>query len=73
MTKSKQSEPNYQELKSELNDIMDQLGREDLDIDKALDYYQRGIELVKQLETYLKTAENKILELQATLKAPKSK
>ncbi|MEK7600266.1 MAG: exodeoxyribonuclease VII small subunit [Patescibacteria group bacterium] len=73
MTKSKQSEPSYQELKSELDDIMDQLGREDLDIDKALDYYQRGIELVKQLETYLKTAENKILELQTTLKAPKIK
>jgi exodeoxyribonuclease VII small subunit len=73
MTKSKQPEASYQELKSELDDIMDQLGREDLDIDKALDYYQRGIELVKQLEAYLKTAENKIQVLQATLKAPKSK
>lgn len=63
----------YQQLKTELDDVMFELSRDDLDIDKALEYYQRGIELVKQLETYLKTAENKVQELQATLKTAKSK
>ncbi len=67
------STPSYQELKTELDDIMAELSREDLDIDKALEYYKRGITLVKQLETYLKTAENKIQELQATHKAPRLK
>ncbi|MEK7594811.1 MAG: exodeoxyribonuclease VII small subunit [Patescibacteria group bacterium] len=71
MTKSAQ--PTYQDLKTELDDVMSELSREDLDIDKALQYYQRGIELVKQLETYLKTAENKVQELQATLKTAKTK
>ncbi|MEK7059370.1 MAG: exodeoxyribonuclease VII small subunit [Patescibacteria group bacterium] len=71
MTNSKQSKPSYQVLKAELDDIMAELGREDLDIDQALKHYQRGIELINQLELHLKTAENKIQELQAKLKTSK--
>lgn len=64
MAKSK-GEVNYQELKSELDQIMLSLQEEDLDVDKALEHYQRGLELVQQLETYLKDAENKIIEIKA--------
>jgi exodeoxyribonuclease VII small subunit len=63
MTKSK--EVNYQELKSELDEIMLSLQQEDLDVDKALEHYQRGLEIVQQLEAYLKDAENKIVEIKA--------
>lgn len=62
MTKPKQT---YQELKSQLDEVMQQLQREDLDIDKAIEYYQKGLELVRDIETYLKTAENKVTEIKA--------
>jgi exodeoxyribonuclease VII small subunit len=64
MTKSKPP-VNYETLKNELDDIMLELQREDLDVDKALEYYQRGLELVQALESYLKTAENTVKELKA--------
>jgi exodeoxyribonuclease VII small subunit len=58
----------YQELKAELDGIMLELQRDDLDVDTALKNYQRGLELVGQMEKYLKTAENKVKELKAKLK-----
>lgn len=63
MTKTNQS---YEALNSELEAIMLELQNEDLDIDLALKHYERGLELVKALENYLKNAENKINELKAT-------
>ncbi len=56
---------NYLVLKTELDEVMSKLQREDLDVDAALVYYQRGLELVKQLEAYLKSAENTLTKLQA--------
>lgn len=69
MAKAKEDEVNYEELKSELDDIMLALQQEDLDVDKAIEYYQRGLELVQSLEKYLKTAENRITELKAKFNA----
>lgn len=63
MTASKQVD--YRELSHELETIVADLQRDDLDIDVALKQYQRGLEVVKQLETYLKTAENTITKLKA--------
>jgi exodeoxyribonuclease VII small subunit len=63
MTKSK--EQNYEQLKAQLDEVMAALQQEDLDVDKALEYYQKGLELVQLLENYLKTAENKVTELKA--------
>jgi len=57
------AKPTYQELKAELDTIMTELQREDLDVDEALESYKRGLELVKQLQAYLKTAENSLTEL----------
>lgn len=54
---------NYQTLKDELDEILTDLQRDDLDVDAALQKYRRGLELVKELEAYLKTAENTINEL----------
>ncbi|HVV66591.1 MAG TPA: exodeoxyribonuclease VII small subunit [Candidatus Saccharimonadales bacterium] len=66
MSKAKQT-PNYQELKDELDKILEDLQREDLDVDAALKDYQRGLELVRQLEAYLASAENTVKELKASL------
>ena len=62
MAKEKAS---YEELKAELDSVMAALQQEDLDVDKALEYYERGLVLVKQLEDYLKTAENSVKQLKA--------
>jgi exodeoxyribonuclease VII small subunit len=45
--------------------VLGELQRDDLGVDAALKHYQRGLELVQQLEAYLKTAENKVTELKA--------
>jgi exodeoxyribonuclease VII small subunit len=60
----------YQALKSELDGIMLALQQENLDVDQALKYYGRGLELVKSLEAYLKTAENRVQELKAKFAGP---
>jgi exodeoxyribonuclease VII small subunit len=59
----KQPAPTYETLKTELDTIMAELQREDLDVDEALKHYQRGLELIRQLEQYLVKAENKVTEL----------
>ena len=65
MAKEKESEQTYQAMKAELDSIMEQLQNEELDVDNALVLYRRGLELVQQLEKYLKTSENTIRELKA--------
>jgi exodeoxyribonuclease VII small subunit len=59
------SKPGYEELRQELDAILDDLQSGTLDIDQALTKYKRGLELVKQLEKYLDSAENTVRELQA--------
>jgi exodeoxyribonuclease VII small subunit len=61
---SKQPTKSYRDLSLELEAIILQLQREDLDIDDALKGYERGLSIIKELEAYLKTAENKVVQLQ---------
>ena len=56
---------NYQELQQELDTILHKLQHNELDIDAAIKSYERGMEIVKILEKYLKEAENKVIKLQA--------
>ncbi|MDB5170492.1 MAG: Exodeoxyribonuclease 7 small subunit [Candidatus Saccharibacteria bacterium] len=65
MATSKKSAPTYQALNEELEIILNELQREDTDVDTALKQYERGLELVQQLEGHLKSAENTVLELKA--------
>ena len=62
---AKTSKANYQAMANELNDILLELQAEDLDIDTAVKQYERGLELIKELETYLKSAENTVSKLKA--------
>ena len=59
------STPTYQDLKSELDDVLIDLQQDDIDVDKALKSYKRGLELIEQLSNQIKDAENTIVELQA--------
>lgn len=58
---------NYQQLNAELATVMAELEQGDLDIDDAVRCYERGLELVKLLETHLKKAENRVTELKSSL------
>lgn len=57
--------PNYQNMQSELDEIMIALQQPELDVDQAIEYYQRGLELIAELEDYLENAENKVKEIKA--------
>ncbi|HSH18795.1 MAG TPA: exodeoxyribonuclease VII small subunit [Candidatus Saccharimonadales bacterium] len=65
---SKTTQPSYTELSEELDQVMADLEGGELDIDQAVKCYERGLAIVRQLEAYLKDAENKVTKLKtATL------
>ncbi len=53
----------YQALSQELDEILAQLQTAELDIDEAVKAYERGVAIAKELEIYLKSAENKITKI----------
>lgn len=57
---------NYQELERELQDIIAWFEGDSFDVDEAIAKYRRGLELLKELEGYLATAENTIRELKSS-------
>ena len=59
----------YRSLREELDAIVADLQQNDLDVDVAMQKYERGLELIKQLEAYLKTAENKVTKLKLQFKS----
>lgn len=59
----------YASANAELERIIGNLQQDDLDIDLAMRDYERGLELIAQLEKYLKTAENKVTKLKAKSEA----
>jgi exodeoxyribonuclease VII small subunit len=65
MAEKRRINDNYHSLQDELQAILLAMQREDLDIDEAIKNYENGLVILKKLEQYLKTAENKITELKA--------
>ena len=63
MAKSKQNE-SLKNIFEELEKLSDWFGRDDIDIDEALEKYKRGMELVKAARTHLKTAENEFKKVE---------
>ena len=59
----------YKSLQAELETILDTLQRDDTGVDEAMKYYQRGLEIVAQLQKYLQDTENSVKELQAKFKS----
>ncbi len=53
----------YKKLSAELDEILAKLQSSDIDVDEAIKVYERGMQVSQQLETYLKTAENKITKI----------
>lgn len=61
----KTDEIRYRELMSELAGIVDKMQDDAIDIDQALEQYERGLEIISRLDERLRTAENRIVELKA--------
>ncbi len=57
----------YVALQTELDDILQRLQSDETDIDTSLKLYERGVKIAKELETYLKQAENTISKVKADL------
>jgi exodeoxyribonuclease VII small subunit len=55
----------YKSLNAELDEVLLKLQSEDLDVDTAVALYERGIEITKELEQFLKEAENKVSKIKA--------
>lgn len=53
----------YKQLQAELDDVLEGIQSEELDVEEAIKLYEQGEKLIRELETYLKTAENKIKKL----------
>jgi exodeoxyribonuclease VII small subunit len=54
---------NYQDLNSELEEVLAKLQSPDIQVDEAVKLYEQGLKLAAELEKQLKQAENKIEKL----------
>ncbi len=53
----------YRKLSNQLDEILEQLQSGEIDIDDAIAQYGRGMEIVEQLQKYLKEAQNKVTKI----------
>ena len=53
----------YKQLQHELDEVLEKIQAEELDVEEAIKLYEQGEKLIAELESYLKTAENKIKKL----------
>jgi exodeoxyribonuclease VII small subunit len=58
MAKS-QTKP-YQQLSDELNRLIEWFESDAVNLDEAVDKYERAMELIKRMEDHLKLVENKV-------------
>lgn len=54
---------------AELQKITEQFERDDFDLDRALEEYERGLKLAKQLKDRLKTLENTVEQMKKKISA----
>jgi exodeoxyribonuclease VII small subunit len=59
----KEKKRNYQVMSTELAAIIDWFESDQVNLDDAVIKYSRALKLVTEIETYLKTAENKVKKI----------
>lgn len=59
----KENKRNYQKMNSELAEIIEWFESDKVNLDEAVAKYKQALKLVAEIETYLKTAENKIKKI----------
>lgn len=63
MVKAKEATVDYAATSAELGEVLTRLQQSDLQVDEAVVLYEKGLQLVDQLQTHLQTAENKVQQL----------
>lgn len=58
----------FKSLNDELDQILEDLEKPEIDVDKMIAKYARGVEIVKDLGKYLKESENKIKKVKDNFK-----
>lgn len=58
----------YQTMQTELDAVLADLQRPDVQVDEAVKLYEEGLKLVKQLTAHLEQAENKLEKLRLATK-----
>lgn len=56
---------NYKQMADELARLVEWFESDSVNLDEAVEKYQQAMELLKQMETYLKTADNKVKKITA--------
>lgn len=64
---AKASKITLQQALQDLEKIVEQLNNKDLDIEKGMEEFKKGVELIQFCRTQLKTAENQFQELKGKL------
>ena len=59
----------YQQLSDEFTELVAWFESENVNLDEAIVKYEQSMELLNQMEAYLKTAENKIKKIAAKFDA----
>lgn len=62
MAKTK-SNKTYQQMTDELNGLIEWFESDQVDLDLAVDKYEQAMRLLKDMETYLQTTENKVKKI----------
>ncbi len=60
---SEKASIDYSGLSLELGDLLAKLQQPGIQVDEAIKMYEKGIQLIEQLETHLEKAENRIEQL----------
>jgi exodeoxyribonuclease VII small subunit len=55
----------YATLSRELDEVMAKLQHDDITVDEAITAYERGMQLIAELQAYLQEAENKVQKIKA--------
>jgi exodeoxyribonuclease VII small subunit len=56
---------NYQTMNAELAKIIDWFESDQVNLDEAVAKYEKALKLITEIETYLKTAQNKVKKISA--------
>ena len=65
-----QSEPRFEEALSELEHIVQKLNQPNIDLDEAINLYERGVRLAQRGRHLISTAENRVNQLREILSQP---
>lgn len=68
MPKSPKATKSYRQLSDELAELLSWFESDDLDLDQAISKYEQAMEVITEMEKYLKTAENKIQKISLKFK-----